>query len=159
MCVNQWAVVTADTFRGLQLSHFYVLHFLLLERQPALTGALAKIVISTSCWPELGTRPHPISSTGRQYQTAVGDGGDGIGWQAVAWKVGGQGRLRMRVESHQLWSDVSPQTEQIIAQHPRQWIQIMRQVSEITEKLNAAYWEKEWLWPNMTREGWLKEGQ
>lgn len=94
--VNQWAVETADIFRGLQLSHFYILHFLLLQSQPALTGSVARTLMSPRHWPELGERPRPISSATRQYQRPVGEGR--WDWMASSGvEGGGEGRQNERL--------------------------------------------------------------
>ena len=96
-CVHQWAVVTADIFRGLQLSHVYILHFLLLRCQPALTGAPARTLMSPRRWPELGERPRPISSSTRQYQRPVGE--RRWDWTACSGvEGGGEGRQDERLK-------------------------------------------------------------
>lgn len=141
--------MTADIFRGLQLSHFHILHFLLLQSQPALTGALARILISPRCWPELGERPHPISSTTRQYQRPVGE----RRWDWMA-DSGIEGRRRRKteweVESHQLaFKDESPQSRllhNIQDSGFRQW----EQVFKITEKLNRQITDFHQWWKAMT---------
>lgn len=84
-CVNQSGCCDCD------LSHFYIL-----QSRPALTGALARTLMSPRHWPELGERPHPISSTTRQYQRPVGE----MRWDWMASsgiEGGGEGRQNERL--------------------------------------------------------------
>lgn len=141
--------MTADIFRGLQLSHFYILHFLLLQSQPALTGALARTLIFPRHWPVLGERPHPISGTTRQYQRPVGE--RRWDWMASSGEEGGRwGKTEWEVESHQLpFKDESPQSRllhKIQGSRFRQWEQVFR----ITEKLNGEIIEFHQQWKAMT---------